>query len=125
MVLHFRADLIKKFQDEGYSVSVATLDNTYAEQISDLKVDFYCVFTLNYGVCDVKLVGSVHIVALADLFFVNVDLAYRVKTVAVKEDLASVGGKIEGSCKIEIVFEDLRCLKLVHSVIGVVHQTAV
>lgn len=43
MVLNFRVDLIKKFQDKGYSVSVAALDDNYAEKISDLNVDFYCV----------------------------------------------------------------------------------
>ena len=41
-VLHFRVDLIKKFQDNGFSVAVAALDNKFNKEISALGVDFYC-----------------------------------------------------------------------------------
>ncbi len=47
MVLHFRMDLIKKYQSEGYAVSVVAFDDTYAEQIKNLCVDFYSVGSNN------------------------------------------------------------------------------
>ncbi len=47
MVLHFRADLIKKYQSEGYAVSVVAFDDTYARDIEDLGVDFYSVGSNN------------------------------------------------------------------------------
>lgn len=47
MVLHFRTDLIKKYQSEGYSVSVVTFDNQYCDEIKGLGVDFYCVGSSN------------------------------------------------------------------------------
>lgn len=47
MVIHFRADLIKKYQSKGYQVSVIAFDNAYSEQIKDLGVSFYSVGSNN------------------------------------------------------------------------------
>ena len=47
MVLHFRTDLIKKYQSEGYGVSVVTFDSQYGEEIKGLGVDFYCIGSSN------------------------------------------------------------------------------
>ena len=55
MVLSFRTELIKKFQDEGYHVSVVTFDDAYSKQILDLGVDFYCVDDNNRGLNPLKI----------------------------------------------------------------------
>lgn len=47
MVLHFRVDLIRKYQSEGYKVSVVAFDNVYERGIRDLGVDFYSVGSNN------------------------------------------------------------------------------
>ena len=47
MVLHFRNDLIRKYQNEGYQVSVIAFDDTYSEQIKGLGVDFHSVGSYN------------------------------------------------------------------------------
>ena len=47
MVLHFRTDLIIKYQKEGYKVTVIAFDDTYSEQIKGLSVDFYSVGSCN------------------------------------------------------------------------------
>lgn len=50
MVLNFRADLIKKFQENGYSVSVVAFDDKYSKEISGLGVNFYCANDNNRSV---------------------------------------------------------------------------
>ncbi len=43
MVLAFRTDLIRKFQNNGYKVGVVAFDNIYAEKIKNLGVEFYYI----------------------------------------------------------------------------------
>lgn len=58
MVLAFRGDLIKKFQSEGYSVSVVAFDDKYGKQITDtLGVDFYCANDNNRSLNPLKMLS--------------------------------------------------------------------
>lgn len=55
MVLSFRTELIKKFQNEGYQITVVAFDDVYSKQIINLGVDFYCVNDNNRGVNPFKI----------------------------------------------------------------------
>lgn len=57
MVLHFRTDLIKKYQSEGYDVSVVAFDSQYGEEIKGLGVDFYCVGSSNRSLNPFKILS--------------------------------------------------------------------
>ena len=50
MVLKFRTELIKKFQENGYSVSVVAFDDKYSKEISELNINFYCANDNNRSV---------------------------------------------------------------------------
>lgn len=56
MVLHFRSDLIKRFQAEGCAVSIIAFDDKYGDEIKNtLGVDFYCVNDNNRGLNPLKV----------------------------------------------------------------------
>ena len=56
MVLHFRSDLIKRFQAEGCAVSIIAFDDKYGVQIKNtLGVDFFCVNDNNRGLNPLKV----------------------------------------------------------------------
>ena len=57
MVLHFRVDLIKKYQSEGYKVSVVAFDDDYGQEIRDLGVDFYSVGSNNRSLNPFKVLS--------------------------------------------------------------------
>ena len=57
MVLAFRTDLIKKFQDNGYEVGVVAFDDINADKIKGLGVEFYCIDNNNRSLNPFKLLS--------------------------------------------------------------------
>ena len=57
MVLSFRTELIKKFQDNGYQVSVSAFDGEKAKEIEGLGVSFYCMDDNNRSTNPLKILS--------------------------------------------------------------------
>lgn len=56
-VITFRAGLIKKFQENGYAVSVIAYDDEYQEEIKALNVEFFCIEEQNRGMNPLKILS--------------------------------------------------------------------
>ena len=56
-IINFRIGLIKKFQKNGYIVSVVAFDDEYQEEIKALNVDFFFIKEKNRGTNPLKILG--------------------------------------------------------------------